>query len=692
MKKNKNLVVIQARVGSKRLPGKVLLKLGRFTILEWVIRSVKKINNITDVIVVTTTSTEDDLIKKLCIEKNINYFCGQKDDVLSRTYESVKKKNPKNIIRITADCPFVDYEVCNQVLFLHESTNADYTSNTIPFTWPDGLDCEIIKFSALKKANKEAKLPSDREHVTKWIKNNQNIFNIKSLICPFKDFHKFRWTIDFKEDYLLMKKIVEKFSDENPISYLEIARYLSRSPKISSINKNLNKKKVDTRNIRKDIVSKNFSKRKFNNSKKIFLNTKKYIPLGSQTFSKSFINWPVNSSPLYLTHGKGGRVWDVDGNEYVDLVCGLLPVVLGYCDQDIDYSIRQQLNKGISFSLATTLEENLGRKLKEIIPSAEMSRFSKNGSDVTTAAIRLARFITQKKRVAVCGYHGWQDWFIGSTSMYKGIPKEVRELTHTIKYNSIDDLEKVFSEHPNDIAAVILEPVNYEEPKKNYLNEVKKLTRKYKALLIFDEICTGFRISLGGAQSYYKVIPDLACFGKAMGNGMPIAALVGKKKYMKDIGKIFFSGTFGGETLSLAASLAVIDKMQKFPVINHLWKYGNKLKTKINKLIKKYKLQKIIRLKGLPPWTLLQFNNFKNFTRHQIITFFKSSMIKNGVLISNSHNICYAHNDLDLILILNAYEKTLSTLARALNKKSLKENLRSIRIVTPVFQVREKNN
>ena len=367
-----------------------------------------------------------------------------------------------------------------------------------------------------------------------------------------------------------------------------------------------------------------------------------------------------------------------------------MPVILGYCDEDIDYAIREQLNRGISFSLATSLEKKLALKLKQHIPSAEQVRFSKNGSDVTTAAIRLARFLTKRERIVVCGYHGWHDWFISSTSMNRGIPNQVQRLTHTIKYNSTKDLEKIFSRYPEQVAAVIMEPANYEKPKESYLNEVKKIIKKNKAILIFDEMCTGFRFSLGGAQSFFNVTPDLSCFGKSMGNGMPIAALVGKKKYMQHIDKIFFSGTFGGESLSLIAALAVIEKMEKEFVVDYLWKFGRNLKVKVNQLINKYKLNKFIKLKGYDPWILLNFLDYKNYTKFQLMTLFKSLMIKNGVLISNSHNICFAHNKANLETILNAYEMSFSKISEILRKGNLIKNLRNSRIITPVIQVREQ--
>ena len=479
------------------------------------------------------------------------------------------------------------------------------------------------------------------------------------------------------------------FGDRNPLSYIDIARFLKKNPKVFNINKNVKKITVE-KNFYKDVRSKNYTKKKFINSKKLFNNSKKLIPLGTQTFSKSFLNWPKNNSPLFLTHGEGGRVWDVDGNEYVDLVCGLLPVILGYCDQDVDYAIREQLNKGITFSLATNLEEKLAKLLKKYIPSAEQARFSKNGTDVTSAAIRLARYITRKQRIIVCGYHGWQDWYIGSTSMSNGVPPQVKELTHKINYNSLEDLEKIFKNYPNEIAAVIIEPVNYEKPKNSFLLEAKKIAHKFGALIIFDEMCTGFRIHLGGAQAYFNVTPDLSCFGKSMGNGMPIAALVGRRNLMKHMDKVFFSGTFGGESLSLIASLTVIEKIKSHAVINYLWKYGNILRKEVNKLLRKNNLDKIIRLKGLPPWILLDFNNHDLYTKFEIMTLFKSSMIENGVLVSNSHNICYSHNQMDLKIILNAYKRTFSLISDSLKKRNLKKKIITSRTITPILQVREQ--
>jgi Glutamate-1-semialdehyde aminotransferase len=335
----------------------------------------------------------------------------------------------------------------------------------------------------------------------------------------------------------------------------------------------------------------------------------KVIPLGSQTFSKSHIQFPQGATPLFLAYGKGGRVWDADGNEYVDLICALLPVILGYCDPDVDKAIRSQLEKGISFSLATVLEVELAERLVELIPCAERVRFGKNGTDATSAAIRLARAFTGKDYIIACGYHGWQDWYIGATVRNKGVPEIIRHLTKCIPYNDLDAINKIFSMHKDNVAAVIMEPMNSIEPATGYLEDVKELAHRNGALLVYDEVITGFRYALGGAQQLFGVVPDLAAFGKAMGNGMPISAVVGRADVMREMEEVFYSGTFGGETLSIAAAIAVIDKMRRAPVIDRLWSTGEKIAAGVRDAIVAAGLDKVIALSGKPPWILLGFNN-----------------------------------------------------------------------------------
>ena len=426
---------------------------------------------------------------------------------------------------------------------------------------------------------------------------------------------------------------------------------------------------------------------KFLKSQNFLKRSQQVIPLGSQTFSKCYTQYPIGNAPLYIKSGKGGRVWDVDGNEFVDLVCGLLPVVLGYCDDDIDQAIQRQLKSGITFSLPSPLETELAERLVEIIPCAEMVRFGKNGTDATSAAIRLARAYTGRDHIIALGYHGWQDWYIGSTTRNKGVPDAVSELTHRIPYNDISSVKEIIEQYHDDVAAIIMEPMTADEPLPGYLEEIRSLTYEKEIVLIFDEVITGFRYSLGGAQELFDVTPDLATFGKAMGNGMPISAVVGRSDIMSEMEHVFYSGTFGGETLSIAAAIAVVDKMIHEPVIEKLWSNGTLLSEGIKEKILLNDLSNIVTLKGKPPWTILSFHDNESASAEVMKTFYMVEMLNNGVLTLGTHNICYAHNDDDINMVLSAYDIVLSKLADEIKCGDLAKRL-SVPIIQPVFQVR----
>lgn len=412
------------------------------------------------------------------------------------------------------------------------------------------------------------------------------------------------------------------------------------------------------------------------------------IPLASQTFSKSRIQFPPRAAPLFLDSGKGGRVTDVDGNSYVDLVCGLLPVTLGYCDPDVDRAIGDQLAKGISLSLATRLEAELAERLVEIIPCAEMVRFGKNGTDATSAIVRLARAATGRDRIAVCGYHGWQDWYIGATTRHLGVPQAVRDLTHLFPYGDLAALEDLLESRKDEFALVMMEPANAVAPPDGYLQGMRDLAHKHGALFAFDEIITGFRFALGGAQELFGVTPDLASFGKGMANGMPISAVVGRADIMRLMEDIFFSGTFGGEALSLAASIATIDKMKDQNVITRLWDTGGALANGVRELAHRHGLDDVVTLAGFPPWMLVGFHDHAAARKEAIKTLYISEMAANGVLVNASHNICAAHDQADITQALDAYDAALGTIAAELAQGGLEDRL-PVPAVEPVFAVRK---
>lgn len=411
------------------------------------------------------------------------------------------------------------------------------------------------------------------------------------------------------------------------------------------------------------------------------------IPIGSQTFSKSRTQYPVGISPLFATRAKGPYLWDLDGNKYIDLVSNLASITLGYRNQKVDSAVRKQMNLGNGFSLPSTLEAVVAEKITSLVPSAEMVRFGKNGTDATSAAIRLARAYTGRDYVAVCGYHGWQDWFIGSTSRNKGVPKKTSALTLTFKYNDIKSLEKIFSKHPKGIAAVILEPMTNEFPENKFLEKTKKLCRKYGAVLIFDETITGFRFSKGGAQEVFQVTPDLSTFGKGIANGYPLSVVCGSREIMREMENIFFSGTFGGELLSLAAANVVLGMHQKDEISPRLNKYGEELSQDLQKVIDQSDMSGLLEIKGHPTWKFLEWKDGSESTAPELKTFFMQEMFRSGILILSTHNVTLAHNKKIRGVIISKYERVLTLMKKAINSGNLKDKLEVVPL-KPLFKVR----
>ncbi len=426
---------------------------------------------------------------------------------------------------------------------------------------------------------------------------------------------------------------------------------------------------------------------RYRQSEELLQRALKTIPLGSQTYSKSLYNYPYGASPFFIKRGDGSCVWDVDGNQYIDFVNALLPVILGYNDPDVTSAVLEQLNDGVIFSLAHPIEVKVSEKIVEMVPCAEMVRFGKNGSDATSGAVRLARAYTKRDHIAVCGYHGWQDWYIGTTPRKLGVPKPVQELAHSFNYNDIDSLHALFRKYNDQIAAVIIEPMNVIEPGPGYLEAVKELTHKNGALLIFDEMITGFRFSRGGAQEYFNVTPDLATFGKSMANGYPVSAVVGKADIMRLMEEIFFSFTFSGETLSLAATYATLQKIQNQPVIETIRKQGQKIKAGLEGLIAKYDVSHILKTSGNPVWSFLLFQDTEVYTKWEIRTLFMQEMLARGIIVCGTHNISYSHSDDDVNELLEAYNEVLPLLKGAVIEKDLHQKL-TCKMLQPVFQVR----
>lgn len=413
----------------------------------------------------------------------------------------------------------------------------------------------------------------------------------------------------------------------------------------------------------------------------------KTIPLGAQTFSKSKTQLPVGVSPFFASKGEGAYIWDVDGNQYIDFVNSLASITLGYNDPDVTNAVIEQLKYGTIFSLSHELEFKVAEKIIEMVPCAEMVRFGKNGSDATAGAIRLARAYTKKDHVLVCGYHGWQDWYIGSTTRDLGVPQAIKDLTHKFQYNDIESLELKLDELKGKVAAVILEPVNVSPPQNNFLEKVKELTHQHSAVLIFDETITGFRYANGGAQEFFGVTPDLATFGKGLANGYPVSAIAGKAEIMRYMEEVFFSFTFGGETLSLAASYAALSKLQREPVVAKLFKTGESLMSQLNQLISEYELSNVYSVSGYPVWSFLIIKDTDQYNSWELKTFLQQEMFANGIYMIGTHNISYSHSEEDVVKLMSSYRSYFEKVTDAIKNKNLKSML-LCEPLKPLFKVR----
>jgi glutamate-1-semialdehyde 2,1-aminomutase len=405
------------------------------------------------------------------------------------------------------------------------------------------------------------------------------------------------------------------------------------------------------------------------------------IPAGTQTLAKGPTQYVDGVAPKYLARGKGARVWDVDGNEFIDMTMAVGPVVLGYGYPAVDRAIIEQLQQGITFSLMHPLEVEVAELVRRVVPGADAVRFSKTGCDVTSAAVRLARAFTGRSKLLCCGYHGWHDWYVGTTPRSAGVPLATRELTETFPYNDLFSLMENLDEQ---VACVILEPTIFEAPDSDYLRVLKRACEAAGALLVFDEMWTGFRMALGGAQQRYDVTADLACFSKAVANGMPLSVLTGRREVMQLLEEdVFFFTTFGGEALSLAAAKATIETLRDLEVPARLEYAGQQLQQGVSHLVAKKGLAHV-KVSGLPCRSIVSFDASVADPLLQK-SLLQQELLRHGVLWTGFHNLSLAHGEAEIDHVLQAYDRALDALSTALARGKLPESLRG-RPVQPVFR------
>ena len=686
--------IVQARMGSSRLPGKTLMDVAGRPLLGHLVDRARRIPGLERVIVATTERPADRAIIAFAEAEGLPVYAGSEDDVLDRFHQAASRFGVSVVVRVTPDCPLLDPAVAGLVLqrFLDARGTLDYASNTQPPTFPDGQDTEVFSADALARAWRAARLPSEREHVTPYIWKQPDRFRLAN-VRHAEDHSAQRWTVDEAADLDFVRAVYARLGTGRLFGMEDVLALLRREPALRDINGSLTRNQGYAKSLRADGVASgcpgdspmDTTPRPLARSEEYFARAEKVIPSATQTFSKGHTQFVRGVAPLFLQRAEGSHVWDVDGNEYIDYPLALGPIVLGHNDPDVTVAVRAQLADGVALSLPHPLEVEVSELLTEVIPCAEMVRFGKNGSDATSGAVRVARAYTGRERIAACGYHGWQDWYIGATTRARGVPQAVRELTHLFAYNDLASLRKLFDAHPGEFAAVIMEPVGVVEPAGTFLKDVAALARAHGAVLIYDEVVTSFRVALGGAQERYGVTPDLACVGKAMANGFPVSAVVGRRDLMQVFDEIFFSFTFGGEVLSLAAAKATITKLREGKVIPHIWAQGRKLQDGYNALAAEAGIGSLTRCIGLPPRTVLTFTDRKGQDSLAMKSLFQQEVVRRGILNAGGFNLCYRHSDDDVARTLQACRAALGVLAEAVAADDVEGRLRGP-VIQPVFR------
>jgi len=430
---------------------------------------------------------------------------------------------------------------------------------------------------------------------------------------------------------------------------------------------------------------------KFDKSMDIYNEAVELIPMGTSTFSRNPNHFVIGKSPLFIKSAKGCRLYDVDGNEFIDYSMSLSMVTLGYANSEINEAAKKAIDEGLIYTLSCPEESALAKKITKLVPCAEMVRFFKNGSDSCEAAARLARNYTDKQKILTIaeGYHGFHDWFVASTQRTKGIQKILTDQVLKCPYNDIECIENTINSHKDEIAALMMEPLIRYEPKQGFLERIRELTEENGIILVFDEMKTGFRLDVGGGQQYFNVTPDLAIFGKGVSNGFPLSVLAGKKFLMNQFEdeNCFMSGSYATEKASLCASLKALEILERGNAINHIWQTGTLLKKGIENLISKYNLNNTIKIIGLAPMSHFIISNHECANANEIKSFLQQECIKRGYLFVGYHHTSLAHRTEDIKMTLEIYDEVFLLLKIALEENNLQSKIEGKLI--SAFEVRK---
>tara|TARA_B100001059_G_scaffold88128_2_gene86633 strand:+ start:100 stop:2136 length:2037 start_codon:yes stop_codon:yes gene_type:complete len=645
----KIIAIVQSRTTSTRFPNKVLSKIGKNTVTQLVYKRLKKSKLINDIAFTIPSNFKNNKLFQHLKKLNVNIFRGSESNVLDRYFRTATKFKASIIVRITGDCPLVDSQLIDKMLRLFHKKKLDYLY-TLPKSFPDGFDVEIFSLQTLSKIKKKAKNKYDLEHVTSYIRKNPYYFKIESLKY-FKDFGFIKVSLDKKDDLSKIRRVFKSFRSNIYFT-------------INDIFKTNKYKQLFKEDLKNNINFLNKTKE----GQELWKKAKKVIPGGNMLISKNPERYLPNYWPTYFKSAKGCKIKDYDGNTFLDIsLMGVGTNVLGYGNSEVDAAVKSAVKNGNMSSLNCKEEILLAEKLIELHPEFDMVKFARTGGEANSVAIRIARAASGRDNVAICGYHGWHDWYLSAnlnnnngknleTHLIKGleiegVPKKLKKTSFPFEYGNYSKIEKIVKE--KNIGVIKMEVCRNTKPDKKFLKFVRNLATKNKIVLIFDECTTGFRQSLGGLHKSTGVIPDIVIFGKALGNGYAITAIVGKKNIMESSQRSFISSTFWTERIGPTAALKTIEYMEKHKTWLKTASIGKKIQKKWSQIAELNKLK--IKINGIPSLTNFVFESENNQSYKTLIT---QEMFKNNILASNSVYCSIKHDDKTLKKYFETLNKT----------------------------------
>lgn len=627
------LAIVQARMGSTRLPNKVLRRVRGVPMLSLLLGRLRGAKRLDGIVVATTVEGADDQLAAYLAAQDVPTFRGSATDVLDRYYQAALTYRGDIIVRITADCPLVDPALVDRVVETLQHEGADYVSNTAPPTFPDGLDVEAFTIAALSQAWRDATTAFDREHVTPFMKCAPTLRRIN--LTNATDLSAGRWTVDEPEDLAVIQGVFDHFAPHTDFGWEQVAALEASHPELFDANRDIARNEGAT----------------LNSGQKLWRRAKRVIPGGSMLLSKRPEMFLPGKWPAYFSRAKGCRVWDLDGAEYIDMsYMGIGTNLLGYGRDEIDDVVREVISLGNMSTLNCPEEVELAERLVEINPWADMVRFARTGGEVNAIGLRIARAATGRDAVAICGYHGWHDWYLAAnlgddTNLAGhllpgleplGVPGHLRGSVLPFAYNDLDALRAII--RANSLAAIFMEVSRTVGPAAGFLEEVRRLSTEHGIVLVFDECSSGFRQTFGGLHLAFGVEPDMAMYGKALGNGYAITAAVGKREVMEAAQGTFISSTFWTERIGSAAALKTLEVMERERSWETVTSVGAGIGVRWQEMAARHGLP--ILLNGLPAMTgfTIPVANMQKYK-----TLITQEMLKRGILAATSVYVSTAH-------------------------------------------------